>query len=174
MKTVKIVPKIYIGFDADGTIQTIGPAIPENFEYFEIEYEKVENLLTLREDPMNYIVNYDIEFKKYVLVPIKQQDSLDIRLTPLTKYNSTFFAAKLIVNTTDSSAVLKVDSGVKTKLKINEFKFYFTKKDNPNMFIKSLVFSSNEKVTDDVFSSINDTTIYTSLNLDKIYYEVVN
>lgn len=174
MKTTKIVPRIYIGFDTDGIIQTIGPAIPENFEYFEIEYEKVENLLTLREDPMDYVVNYDIEFKKYVLVPIKQEDSLDIRLTPLTKYNSTFFAAKLIINTKNSSATLKVDNGVQTKLKLNEFKFYFTKKDNPNMFIKSLVFSSDVKVTDDVFSSIDDTTIYTSLSLDKIYYEVVN
>lgn len=164
-------PPQYVSFDDDGNIISIGPSITPNYNYFETEYKSIEKLLTLQEDPINYIVRYSSNEKKYKLVSMIIEKDKDYKFIEVKLLQSSDFDLLLQINNKDSSAKLIADRVLSSKLNTKKFMFYFTKKNNPNIFYKSIEFTLDQEVTDDLFIDTNY-SIYTVRNLEKICYEV--
>lgn len=174
MTSVNMTPIQYVSFDNDGNIISIGPGKPpEETKYFACQYDKIKKLLTLEDDPLNYLVRYDSKTEDYVLLPIKKVDEKEYQIAKLQEYDQSFYNVFLQINKTKKTAVLTCDSIVKNKLAINSFTCYFTKKDNPNYLYKSINFKFDEVIEDEIFSKTSDISIYTIRNLEKVCYEVI-
>jgi hypothetical protein len=174
MTEIDMTPPMNVAFDDDGNILSIGPGIPaEGTKYFQCDYKKVKRLITLEEDPLNYLVRYDPKTEDYVLLSITKSDEKEYQIAKLEKYDQSFFNVFLQINKTEKTAVLTCDDIIKSKLAINSFTCYFTKKDNPNYLHKSIRFKFDEIVKDDLFSNADDVSIYTTRNLEKVCYEVI-
>ena len=169
---VLITPPIYVGFDDNGQIQVIGPEKPSDINFFETTFKEVERLLTLQEDPLDYIVKYDVKEKKHILVPITGESSLETTLKEIVESDTPFYAVKLFINTESNCAELKVEDVIAQKLK--EVKVHITKKSNPNILYKTLDIKCNSTISDDIFSDVSNISFYSSISLDKIFYEINN
>lgn len=169
---IDFTPEIFVSYDTDGTIIGIGPAIVEGYNYFKTEYSAVEKFLTLEEDPLNYVVKYSSTDKAYKIVSLIISKDKEYKFVEVEKLLDSDFDLLLSIDNTKKTAVLKADKILKGKLNITDFSFYFTKKDNPNFLYKTITFSLDQEVTDDMFEDTNY-SMFTVRNLEKIYYEVV-
>lgn len=170
---IDMTPTMKISFDDEGTIVSIGPEPMEGYTYFEKDYKEVESLMTLKDDPMNYVVRFDNITKGYALIAVNSNDNKEYKITQLNKYDNSFYSLLLQIDATNCTAILKCDETIKNKLNINTFKFYFTKKDNPNHLYKIIEFNINEEIIDDLFSNMDNLSIYTVRNLERLCYEIV-
>jgi hypothetical protein len=170
---IDMTPTMKISFDDEGTIVSIGPEPVEGYSYFEKDYKDVEPLMTLKDDPMNYVVRFDNVSKGYALISVKSNDSKEYKITQLKQYDQSFYSLLLHIDSTNCTAILKCDEAIKNKLNINTFKFYFTKKDNPNYLYQIIDFTINDKVENEIFADIENISIYTVRNLERLCYEIV-
>jgi len=170
---IDMTPTMKISFDDTGSIISIGPEPMEGYSYFEKEYKEVEALMTLQEDPMNFVVRFDPLRKDYTLISVNSKDDKEYKITKLSEYNGSLYSLLLQVDTKRSTAVLKCDNIIRDKLNINSFNFYFTKKDNPNHLYKLIEFKLNETVEDELFQNMKSFSVYTVRNLERLCYEIV-
>jgi hypothetical protein len=170
---IDMTPPMIVSFDDYGNIVSIGPSAAEGYSSFEKPYNEVKNLITLNEDPMDYVVRYDNQTKNYALVLVNYEQLKDYNIAQLKEFDNSFYSLLLQINTNDSTAVLQCDEVIKRKLNINSFKFYFTKKDNPNYLYKTLEFKINELIEDNIFSDMQNMSIFTVRNLENLCYEIV-
>ena len=169
---VDMTPPMRVYYDNEGNIVSIGPGDYEGYSYFETTYEAVADLMTLKDDPMNYVVRFDSTTGKHTLVSIKNADEKEYKLTELVKYNGSFYSLLLSINEGSNTAILICDDVIKNKLNVSEFVFYFTKKNNPSVLYKTIKFNINETVEETIFSNMENVSIYTVRNLEKLCYEV--
>jgi len=166
-------PTMKVSFDDSGTIVAIGPSAEPGYSYFEKDFNEVKHLITLQDDPMNYVVRFDNNKQDYVLIAVNSSDSKEYKISKLTEYDGSLYSLLLQIDYKKSTAILKCDNVIRDKLNIDTFTFYFTKKDNPNYLYKSIEFKINETIKDKIFLDIKDISIYTVRNLERLSYEVV-
>lgn len=171
MTKVNMTPPQYVSYDTEGVIVGVGPAPVDGYDHFITEYDKVERFLTLKDDPMNFLVRYSSQNKAYKLVSLiieKDKEYKFIKVEPLTSKD---YDLLLKVNTQSKTATLIADNVLATKLNTKKFTFYFTKKDNPNYLYRTIEFTLDQELQDDVLAEANYISIYTVRNLEKICFE---
>ena len=171
--------KRFVSFDNAGRIEQIGNAPVEGCQYLELNFDDVKQVLEGRDSIARWRVIYDYLEKKYV-IKHKKDIEKDEQITG--------FIYEVPTNETDAQVVieqdnikkcwrLKVSDEVKLDTSISPYNqvYSITKKYDPNVLYKSLVFDKENPTIDFDYEFDNvDISVYTTRRFSSYQHEVIN
>lgn len=168
--------KRYVSFDNTGRIEKIGNSPIEGFEFLELEYNDVKQILEGKDSIARWRVIYDYLEKKYV-IKHKNEIEQDSKITG--------FIYEVPTQQDDPQVVIQQDNKNKCwRLTANVFDanispfnqvYSITKKYDPNVLYKSLVFDKENPTIDfDYEFDKGEYSVYTTRRFNTYKHEIVN
>jgi hypothetical protein len=175
----------YVSFDKNGSIQKISHKPDEDFDWFEIDLDEVKDLLSGKERLINYVVDYDFLEKRYTLKnkqDLNESQSKNAFIYEIPSILDEEPDIKIIQDYNTKTWRIQVSKDLeeyldKQKVTIDPKKQYYsiTKKGDPNILYRLLIFKDNEIPFEYDFEfDKTDISIYTVQRFSTYKYEVLN
>tara|TARA_Y200000002_G_scaffold206626_1_gene170469 strand:- start:23726 stop:24253 length:528 start_codon:yes stop_codon:yes gene_type:complete len=158
MADIKVKTQQYVCFNKEsGEIFSIGPNINSNYEHIEITDDQAKPFQTLKENFINWAVQYNKRNKSFELKKNVDQEQQTFLLNELYKPKDEFHDIEFVVDRSRNKCYVKT---LDTPKNLNEITFYVTKKGDPHYLLNTFTFKIGSKEMFP-FNNIETYSVYT-------------